>query len=69
MKIVTKYTIRLTEGYQDGYRIGRDVHELIVIADSKEGAIAKAKLRITRTYDNGYLKARVLFSEDVIVSG
>lgn len=69
MQIVTKYTIRLTEGYQDGYRIGRDVHELIVIADSKDGAIAKAKSRITRTYDNGYLKARVLFSEDVIVSG
>lgn len=69
MKIVTKYTIRLTEGYQDGYRIGRDAHELIVIADSKEEAIAKAKLRITRTYDNDYLKARVLFSEDVIVSG
>ena len=69
MKIVTKYTIRLTEGYNDGFRSGRDVHELIVIANSKEEAIAKAKLRITRTYNNGYLKARLLFSEDVIVSG
>jgi hypothetical protein len=69
MKIVTKYTIRLTEGYHDGYRTGRDVHELIVIANSKEEAIAKAKLRITRTYNNDYLKTRVLFSEDVIVSG
>ena len=69
MQIVTKYTIRLTEGYQDGYRIGRDVHELIVIAGNKEEAIHKAKSRITRSYDNGYLKVRVLFSEDVIVSG
>ena len=69
MKIVTKYTIRLTEAYADGYRSEHKVHELIVIADSKEGAIAKAKLRITRTYNNDYLKATVLFSEDVIVSG
>lgn len=69
MKIVTKYTIRLTEAYNDGYRSGSKNHELIVIADSKEGAIAKAKLRITRTYNNDYLKATILFSEDVIVSG
>lgn len=69
MEIVTKYTIRLTEGWSDGYRSRHNNHELIVIADSKEEAIEKAKPRITRSYDNDYLKATVLFSEDVIVSG
>lgn len=69
MKIVTKYTIRLIEGYTDGYKSRYIEHELIVIADSKEEAIEKAKARITMGYDTDYLKARVLFSEDVIVSG
>ena len=69
MKIVTKYTIRLTEGYTDGYKSTHNHHELIVIAINKEEAIHKAKSRITMGYDTDYLKARVLFSEDVIVSG
>lgn len=69
MKIVTKYTIRLIEGYTDGYKSRHIDHELIVIAGNKEEAIHKARSRITRSYNDDYLKAAVLFSEDVIVSG
>lgn len=69
MQIITKYTIRLTESYTDGYKSRHNHHELIVIAGNKEEAIHKAKSRITRSYNDDYLKATVLFSEDVIVSG
>ena len=68
MKILTKYTICVTEGYSDGYVSDKIHHKMIVIANNKEEAIEKAKSRITKCYNNDYLCAKILFSEDIIVN-
>lgn len=67
MKILTKYTICITEGYSDGWASCKIHHEMIVIANNKEEAIEKAKSRIIKNYNNDYLCVKILFSEDIIV--
>lgn len=68
MKILTKYTICITEGYQDGYTSYKTHHRMVVIANNKEEAIEKAKSRIIKKYNNDYLCVKILFSEDIIVN-
>ena len=68
MKILTKYTICITEGYSDGYTSNKIKHNMIVIANNKEEAIEKAKSRIIKYYNNDSLCVKILFSEDIIVN-